>query len=127
VSPAARPGARPTSRGRSQPDGRFHRVNRPTPGQPAAAPKPGHNSGTADVDARVNDSLKAKPSGRLSRIPDRLMTLRDAAQYLSVSYWTVRAWVQSGKLPAVRLPGGGRLLRVEIAHLDRLVDECRDT
>lgn len=74
----------------------------------------------------MGDRPKAKPSDQPSRIPHRLMTLRQAAQYLSVSYWTVRAWVQSGKLSAVRLPGGGRLLRVEIAHLDRLVDECRD-
>ncbi len=46
--------------------------------------------------------------------------------YLAVSYWTVRGWVESGKMRAVRLPGDGRLLRIEVAELDRLVEECRD-
>ncbi|MHC4278016.1 MAG: excisionase family DNA-binding protein [Planctomycetota bacterium] len=52
--------------------------------------------------------------------------MRQAAEYLAVSYWTVRNWVESGKMRAVRLPGDGRLLRIEVAELDRLVEECRD-
>ncbi len=83
--------------------------------------RPEANSALADLRREPGRSAEVRVnSGR------RLMTLRDAAQYLSVSYWTVRAWVESGRLPAVRLPGGGRLIRVEIAALDRLVDECRD-
>ncbi len=58
--------------------------------------------------------------------PPRLLTMRQAATYLAVSYWTVRSWVESGKMRAVRLPGDGRLLRIEVAELDRLVEECRD-
>ena len=58
--------------------------------------------------------------------PPRLLTMRQAAECLAVSYWTVRSWVESGKMRAVRLPGDGRLLRIEIAELDRLVEECRD-
>ena len=58
--------------------------------------------------------------------PPRLLTMRQAAEYLAVSYWTVRSWVESGKMRAVRLPGDGRLLRIEVAELDRLVEECRD-
>ncbi len=56
--------------------------------------------------------------------PPRLLTLREAAAYLSVSYWTVRGWVESGRLPHVRLPGR-RLLRVDRADLDRLIAACR--
>lgn len=52
--------------------------------------------------------------------------MREAGQYLSVSYWTVRSWVESGKLRAVRLPGGGKLIRIELTELDRLVETCRD-
>ncbi len=52
--------------------------------------------------------------------------MRQAGQYLAVSYWTIRTWVESGKLHAVRLPGGGRLLRIEITELDRLIADCRD-
>ncbi len=73
----------------------------------------------------VNNRRQTRPRDRPSEAFRRLATLREAAVYLSVSYWTVRAWVESGKLRAVRLPGGGRLLRIEIADLDRFVDECR--
>ncbi len=58
--------------------------------------------------------------------PVRLVTMRQAAEYLAVSYWTIRHWVESGKLCAVRLPGDGRLLRIELDELDRLIAECRD-
>jgi excisionase family DNA binding protein len=54
----------------------------------------------------------------------RLLSYRQAAEYLGVSYWTIRAWADSGKLPVVKLPGA-RLLRVERAALDRLIDTCR--
>ncbi len=52
--------------------------------------------------------------------------MRQAAEYLAVSYWTIRHWVDTGKLRAVRLPGDGRLLRIEIDELDRLIAECRE-
>ena len=55
----------------------------------------------------------------------RLLTLRQAASYLQVSYWTVRSWVDAGRLPAVRLPGDGRLLRIERAALDKLIELSR--
>jgi excisionase family DNA binding protein len=57
----------------------------------------------------------------------RLLTLREAAARLSVSYWTVRSWVESGVLIAVRLPGDGRLLRIDVKDLDRLVERCRES
>jgi excisionase family DNA binding protein len=52
--------------------------------------------------------------------------MRQAGAYLAVSYWTVRTWVESGRLKAVRLPGGGKLLRIERAALDALIESCRD-
>ena len=70
------------------------------------------------------DSMRAKP-GKGSVLP-RLLTMRQAATYLSVSYWKIRHWVESGKLRAVRLPGDGRLVRIEIEELHRLIEECRD-
>ncbi len=78
-------------------------------------------------------SGRAKPRLGSVRAPTRavvaprLLTKDQAAEYLGVSYWTIRSWVESGKLRAVRLPGDGRLIRIEIAELDRLVEECRDS
>ncbi len=34
----------------------------------------------------------------------RLVTMREAAEYLRLSYWTVRDYVANGTLPTVRLP-----------------------
>ena len=68
--------------------------------------------------------MRAKPL-KGSVLP-HLLTMRQAATYLSVSYWKIRHWVESGKLRAVRLPGDGRLVRIEIEELHRLIEECRD-
>jgi excisionase family DNA binding protein len=84
----------------------------------------GHGPGHGDPQPRAT-------KGRTQRTPDAqssasaLLTLRDAAAYLSVSYWTVRAWVDSGRLPSVRLPGDGRLVRVERSALDALIAASR--
>ena len=84
---------------------------------------------------RMNTGASGRAEPRLgsvraptrAMVAPRLLTMRQAAEYLGVSYWTVRSWVESGKLRAVRLPGDGRLIRIEIAELDRLVEECRDS
>ncbi len=57
----------------------------------------------------------------------RLLTYRQAAEYAAVSYWTIRDWVEAGRLAAVRLPGGGRLLRIDVSDLDQLIDASKDT
>jgi excisionase family DNA binding protein len=63
-------------------------------------------------------------ASRPGQEPAGLLTLREAAELLGVSPWTVRRWVASGKLPHIRLPGG-RLLRFDRADLDRLVEAYR--
>ena len=55
---------------------------------------------------RINTGDSGRTMDAQSSAP-RLLTLREAAARLSVSYWTVRSWVESGVLIAVRLPGDG--------------------
>jgi excisionase family DNA binding protein len=54
---------------------------------------------------------------------DGLVSTRAAAQRLGVHPWTIRAAIQSGELPHVRI---GRCLRIKVADLDRFVSERRE-
>jgi len=63
----------------------------------------------------------------------RLMNLRQAGQYLNVSYWIVRDWVLDGILPVVRLPGarlrekGGKVIARSTSHsMRKILVDCRD-
>lgn len=95
--------------------------------------------------AQVVD-FKGKIEGardRESRVPSaRLMNLHDAAEYLGVSYWTMRDYVADGIVPHVILPcsrrrkKGGAVVRragdtnarrkyLDRADLDRLIEKCK--
>ena len=60
--------------------------------------------------------------------PCRLLTDKEAADYIGASRSYVRALVANGKLPRVELPatngsdGRARMLRIDIRDLDRFVD-----
>ena len=60
----------------------------------------------------------------------RLLDVRSAAAYLSVSAWSIRALVESGRLPRVRLPlcgdGEMRRLLLDVRDLDRLIEASRE-
>jgi Helix-turn-helix domain len=66
----------------------------------------------------------------------RLLTMRAAAGYLGVSYWTIRDWLLQGLIPVVPLPPlkpregemPKRSLRrtlVDRADLDAFIDACK--
>lgn len=79
------------------------------------------NGGDSTGAADTKSSAPRKP--RAPRKPDDLMTIQDVADYTRASYWTARGWVESGKLPVLRLPG--RLIRVRPSALERFLEtEC---
>ena len=53
-------------------------------------------------------------------IEDRLVSIKDAAAILSISPWTVRAWITQGKITSVKL--GARRLISE-SEINRLLTE----
>lgn len=53
----------------------------------------------------------------------KLFTVRDAAQILSISPWTVRAYVRSGKLRPVRV---GRLVRLDEQELEQFISAAKE-
>src|SRR5262249_23660163 len=87
---------------------------------------PGPSAG--QVPARIR-MKSGDPGRRVDResTASRLLTLQEAAAYLGVSYWTIRSWIERDVIKVVRLPsvrGGvdGRLVRIERAVLDKLIE-----
>jgi excisionase family DNA binding protein len=68
--------------------------------------------------------------GAVVPVAPRLLDVEGAANYLSVSPWTIRDLIANGTLARVRvpLPRGGELRRVLLDRedLDRLVHAWRD-
>jgi excisionase family DNA binding protein len=54
---------------------------------------------------------------------DRVLTTFQAADYCKVSPFTIRNWVESGKLPAYKTPGGHRRIRRE--DLDEFLEKYK--
>jgi len=84
----------------------------------------GHGTGHGATQGRATAGPRARHEDQTSSAP-LLLTLRQAAALLAVSYWTIRAWADAGKLRVVRLPGDGRLVRVERVELDRFIAAAR--
>jgi hypothetical protein len=76
----------------------------------------------------INSGAEHGASDAQSIVP-RLLDVQSAADYLSVSVWTIRDLEAAGELPRVRLPLGGRSelrrLLFDRRDLDRLVDRSR--
>jgi excisionase family DNA binding protein len=63
-----------------------------------------HNSKTTDEERKV----MSEPVTPSASYPTQLLSIEKAAVRLSVSQWTIRNWIRSGKLPSVKL--GSRVL-----------------
>ncbi len=49
-----------------------------------------------------------------------LLSPQEFADRLSISRWTVYAWIQEGKIAAIKL---GRLVRIPESELERIIKE----
>jgi excisionase family DNA binding protein len=56
------------------------------------------------------------------RVSPRLLTVKQAAQYLSTSAWAMRTLGWSGTIPPVRI---GRRVLFDVRDLDRYVDAAK--
>jgi excisionase family DNA binding protein len=89
---------------------------RPLPG--------GQSQGTVPLRARISSGDPKGTVDRKSSTPGALLTIQDVARHTKVSYWTVRGWIETGKLPVLRLPG--RLIRIRPSALERFLEtECQ--
>lgn len=54
---------------------------------------------------------------------ERLWRLKDIAESFDVSYSTLWRWAQSGRMQAVKLPGGA--LRIKDSEIQRILGEAQ--
>ena len=86
----------------------------------------GHITGTdvsEDGESARQRNRTADSQSAASARNRRLLTLKEAADYLALSTWTVRELVWKGRLPAVPLT---RRLHFDRRDLDRLIDHAKD-
>ncbi|MGD0950042.1 MAG: helix-turn-helix domain-containing protein [Candidatus Binatia bacterium] len=90
----------------------------------------GHTMGTRPPEHR--DSVKESDGPPVhTTVAPRLFSVESAAQYLSVSSWSIRDYVASGRLPSVQLPaprGQGRTMRrvlVDVRDLDVFIESSK--
>ena len=78
----------------------------------------------------VEDFEPKTESKRPCRTPTllrkRLFTLKEAAEYLGRSQWSMRELVWAGKIPVVR-QDGGRKIFLDIEDLDNFIDGNKST
>ncbi len=92
-----------------------------------------HSLGTVNMDRAAivsNDTVLRGDGNRQSVARTdgraRLLSLKEAAEYLGVSYWLLRDYIVDGVLTPVRLPGsrlrkGGRLVASSRTHSMRKI------
>lgn len=61
-------------------------------------------------------------SQKRERPAKRLLSIKETAQYLGHSEWTVREMLWAGKIPSVRF---NRKIMVDIEDLDRLIEDSK--
>jgi excisionase family DNA binding protein len=97
------------------------------PGRPRKHPAPDRMAKTSEPETgEINRSaLRPEPTGTgRAVLQPRLLSLRQAAEYLSLSTWTIRNLVDNGTLPTVQL-GTVRRLLFDRLELDRLIEMSR--
>jgi excisionase family DNA binding protein len=61
---------------------------------------------------------------KLCRMPAALgaplLDINEVAEYLGVSHWTVRRWIEQGRLPVVQIGGKSAPIRIRPESLQRV-------
>ena len=82
----------------------------------------GHSVGTMRSEESKEKGLEGSNADNKTVAP-RLFSLKRAAEYLGISYWTIRDYIFRGELPSVRL---GRRVLVDVRDLDALVEKYKE-
>jgi len=78
----------------------------------------------------IPNKSKAAKEKKTNKVPSslckRLFTLKEAAEYLGRSEWSMRELVWAGKIPVVR-QDGGRKIFLDIEDLNNFIDRNKTT
>lgn len=63
--------------------------------------------------------------------PRRIVGIQEAAKYAGVSRWTMRNWIEEGKIPYVRYPAGTgvadlRGSKLDLDDVDAFIERSKD-
>ena len=74
------------------------------------------------------ETTKKKTDGWMSSPPvsPRLLTLKDAAQWLGLTVWAMRERIWNGHIPYVRFDGG-RKIYVDVSDLESFIEKYKTT
>jgi len=75
--------------------------------------------------AKLNQGIK-KAHGINNPLSKRLYTLKEAAEYLGRSEWSMRELIWARKIPVVR-EDGGRKIYLDVSDLDRFIEQNKVT
>jgi excisionase family DNA binding protein len=73
-----------------------------------------------------NNPGSSQPANNKPSMAKRLLRIREAAEYLSLSPWKLRRLVQDGQLPLVQACEGGAW-RVDVRDLDAFIERNKRT
>ena len=71
--------------------------------------------------------LQTKASTRTHWIgKPRLLPLKDAAQWLGLTVWSLRERIWAGDIPVVKFPGGRKMF-IDVQDLERFIEQNKTT
>lgn len=94
------------------------------PSRPTEARANGESTVRATARARIQRGSEPRPQVQQTLALPRLLTCRQAAAYLALSYWKLREMAVEGHVRSVALPGVKRRL-FDRADLDALIEAAK--
>jgi excisionase family DNA binding protein len=85
----------------------------------------GSNTVVASI-SKANKERSPETQGGSSFVKKRLFTLREAAEFLGRSVWSMRELIWSGSIPVVK-PEGARKIFLDIEDLDDFINRNKST
>ncbi len=78
-----------------------------------------------DTNNRINKTVK-KTQGIRYPLSPRLLPLKQAAEYLGLTVWSIRERIWAGDIPVVQFPGGRKQF-IDTKDIDKFIERNKRT